>query len=185
MKNNIKNRHKEIYNLVMGLTDINQTYTLVDCACGKGQIYNLFKNNTNFSVLSYDIDENVVKSCIGKGIPAKQANICSLPIKNNAVNIFVCSETLEHLDKDDFLHAAKEIDRVLSEKGGILLITVPATYDATFENSNKMKHKQYISKELILNSLADYVLLKEEIIYKNQKAINDNSGTRLMVLRKY
>ena len=92
-------------------------------------------------VIGYDISKELINSAIHKGVEASEANICDLPCKDGLADVFVCSETLEHLGNIELEQAVGEIKRS-TKKDGIICITVPS--DKTLCLKNK-SHKQYLS----------------------------------------
>jgi len=128
--------------------------TLVDCACGDG--YGAaYLQSAGISVLGFDLDEELIAKTKSRGVGAQVANICKLPCVDNMADIFVCSETLEHLDRDELTKAVFEIKRVTKENG-IICITVPA--DKKICMKNKL-HKQYMSSKDLEGVFSEYRVL--------------------------
>ncbi len=120
--------------------DVKLGSVIVDCACGDGYGSNIL-NSANMNVIGYDISEELVSIATDRGVKANVANICSLPCKNDIAEVFVCSETLEHLDSNELDQAVKEIKRT-TKKNGIICITVPSDSRLCLRNKN---HKQHLS----------------------------------------
>lgn len=175
-------RYNEIYSCVEEVSDTNLPLILVDCACGQGQIIYRFQKYTNFIVKGYDLDPNQIELCLKKNLNVEVGNIKNLSCENESVDIFISSETLEHLDEEEFLLAVQEIDRIL-KPNGILIITVPASKEATFIKKSIL-HKLYISHDKIISSFPSYMVLKEYVKYKSDKRKIQNFGTRIIVLKK-
>lgn len=96
----------------------------VDCACGAGRgvmsVAHLFD-----TVIGIDIDRSAVDHAIMNGLPVIRADICNIPLCNAVVDHFICSDTLEHIEKEQNEAAFMSIARVL-KSNGTLFITVPA-----------------------------------------------------------
>ena len=113
---------------------------VIDCACGDGYGSSVL-NSADMSVVGYDISEELVFTAIDRGVEADVSNICNLPCRDELADVFVCSETLEHLDKQELQDAVKEIKRT-TKKNGIICITVPSDPKICLRNKH---HKQYLS----------------------------------------
>lgn len=113
---------------------------LIDCASGNGAGGRLFMAD-GFNVTCVDNDAATVEKLQGEHINAVRANIIELPFPTDRFDIFISSETLEHLEKKETGQAVKEIRRV-TKKGGIICITVPENKKICLENPF---HKQYLS----------------------------------------
>ena len=87
---------------------------------------------------------------------------------DNFADIFICSETLEHLTRDQSLMASEEIQRVCKE-GGVICITVP-------EDKNKCMlgkgHKQYLSSSDIVFHFSSLEILFEGVYCKKKGKCN-------------
>lgn len=114
--------------------------TVIDCACGDGYGSDIL-NSSDLNVIGFDISEELVCAAIERGIEADVADICNLPCKDSTADVFVCSETLEHLTKPELQDAVSEIKRT-TKKNGIICITVPSDPKLCLQNKN---HKQYLS----------------------------------------
>lgn len=128
--------------------------TVIDCACGDGYGSDVL-NSSGMNVIGYDILDDLVDIAIGRGVEAGVANICNLPCGNEMADVFVCSETLEHLDKHELTKAVDEIKRV-TKKNGIICITVPSDPKVCLRNKN---HKQYLSRKDLEHTFSDCKIL--------------------------
>jgi len=115
--------------------------TIIDCACGDGYGSSIL-NSAGMCVIGYDISEKLVCDAICKDVEADISNICGLPCEDGEADVFVCSETLEHLSKNKLEKAVSEIKRA-TRKNGIICITVPSDPKLCMRNKN---HKQYLSR---------------------------------------
>jgi len=113
---------------------------VIDCACGDGYGSDVIQS-AGMKVIGYDISEELVCLSMDRGVEADVANICSIPCSEDLADVFICSETLEHLDKLELQKAVKEIKRI-TKKNGIICITVPHDRTLCLRNKN---HKQYLS----------------------------------------
>ena len=127
---------------------------VIDCACGDGYGSGIL-NSSDLNVIGFDISEELVCKAIERGVEADVANICDLPCKDSTADIFVCSETLEHLTKDELQGAVSEMKRTI-KKNGIICITVPSDPKLCLQNKN---HKQYLSRADLENLFNDCEIL--------------------------
>lgn len=137
-----KPRNKRYYYILKYLLKYNVKIgsTIIDCACGDGYGSKIL-NSANMNVIGYDISEELIKTSVSREVNSHVANICNLPCEDVIADVFVCSETLEHLDSKELGQAVKEIKRV-TKKNGIICITVPSDPRLCLRNKN---HKQYLS----------------------------------------
>ena len=140
---------------------------IIDCACGDGYGSSVLKQY-NMNVVGYDISENLVSIAIERGVEATVANICDIPCEDNTADVFICSETLEHLEKKELQQAIKEIKRI-TKKDGIICITVPQDSVLCLRNKN---HKQYLSYEDLDNIFNDYKCLFHGVFCKKPGKCN-------------
>jgi len=119
---------------------------IIDCSCGAGT-GTLYLQQYFKTVKAFDISQKVVDKCMEKGVKAQVGNVADLPLPDASVDIFVCSETLEHLRERDSHIAAQEILRVCKD-GALICITVPENRSFCLGNPN---HKQYLSPDDLQN----------------------------------
>lgn len=124
--------------------------TIIDCACGDGYGSDIL-NKSNMKVVGYDISEELVCTAISRNVEADVADICDLPCDDNFADVFVCSETLEHLNHKELKQAVSEIKRT-TKKNGIICITVPSDPVLCLKNKN---HKQYLSLKNLEDAFKD------------------------------
>lgn len=95
--------------------------TFIDIGGAEGYTANLVKQIFNVEVTSTDLSENACKMAKAIfGINAIPADIHSLPFDNNAFDIVLSSETIEHVS--DYKKAIDELLRITKH---VLIITVP------------------------------------------------------------
>jgi ubiquinone/menaquinone biosynthesis C-methylase UbiE len=129
---------------------------VVDCACGLGQ-GTLLLHNSGLTVKGFDISRKIIDKYVKPlGVNAEYADIVDLPLSDSSVAVFVCSETLEHLEKDKCREAAKEIGRVCVESA-LICVSVPL-HKKSLKNPS---HKQYIKADKI-KKLFDFC----DVVYK-------------------
>lgn len=97
--------------------------TILDVGCGEGSLLRMLKDKGN-DVFGIDVSESGQRFCIAKGIECAVIDISSdkFPLKDNAFDIVLCLETLEHIENPH--HCIWEIKRVLKENG-IFIVSIP------------------------------------------------------------
>lgn len=90
---------------------------LLDIGCNDCSITRLLPSS--YEYLGIDLSISAMKE--GKHNQRLEGDACSLPLKDNAVDIAVCSEVIEHLEEPHSL--LKEIARVLKLKGKLVIST--------------------------------------------------------------
>lgn len=150
--------------------------TVVDCACGEGDGTKMLAGK---KIIGVDIDRKKIET-------AKQlsdnmfivGSVCNLPLQSSSVDIFICSETLEHLDARESELAVAEIIRVM-RAGGCLCITVPADKKVCLQNKY---HKRYWSKDDLERSFFSFRVLRFSLFSKNPA--NKKRSNLVMLLTK-
>ncbi|EKD26736.1 MAG: type 11 methyltransferase [uncultured bacterium] len=119
---------------------------MLDVGCGLGYLTSVlgkdyFSAGVDFDLHSLQINKN-------NGLQnMTQSDVINLPFKNNTFDVIICSEVLEHLKDGDDLNLLKELSRVLSEKG-IILITVPSKHGVrTYSKLRNLGHSDPDGKE--------------------------------------
>lgn len=170
-------RYDYIVKQISSFTTIKQ-HNIVDCGCGVGDgTKHLAKEGGE--VIGIDIDKNNIITArkTFANIKFMQGSILSIELEEFWADVFVCSETLEHLSRKNSLLAAQEIKRVCKQ-GAYICITVPNTKKACMANQ---KHKQYLSVDDIVQHFPYCSLIYSSVFYKS---INKNRGNRVVILRK-
>lgn len=150
---------------------------VVDCACGKGIGSNIIRGHGAL-VKGVDIDSNIINLASNNfpEITFVNDNICILSsVPKDSVDIFVCSETLEHLDANESLDAVKSILRVVTN-GGYICVTVPNDESICLSQRNVYNngHKQYLSLDNLINLFSHCTMLYCGLFYKSKKADGAN-----------
>lgn len=175
---NFHKRYDYIINQLRSLTTI-KGKIVVDCACGVGDGSIHFVRSGG-KVYGIDIDNK----CITEGgnafpdIKFIVGSILDVRLPDKYADIFVCSETLEHLTRKESLIASKEIQRVC-KFDAYLCITVPNNKKNCL---SKKLHKQYLSVLDIKNHFPNWKILHNSVFYKNPKN-KKNSGNRVLILK--
>jgi len=99
---------------------------VVDCACGSGESSFIFSNAGADCVVGIDVDAGAVERAKTiyrrPGLEFRAGNGIELPIGNSTADVFVCLETIEHIQEDAlFLDEAWRVLR----PGGTLICSTP------------------------------------------------------------
>ena len=149
----------------------------VDCACGAGKGFKLFKRlGVRKRLISIDIDPLCVSKVRAMGGNARVGNITKLKLEDNLAYMFICSETLEHLTWKEANKAAKEIRRVTIDNG-LIVITVPLDKEDSLLNP---LHKQFLDLDLLKKLFSDLRVVMVEQFRKNKQ----ESGNLIVVFRQ-
>lgn len=140
---------------------------VIDCGCGEG-IGSKYLINNGFKVHSFDLSDDAIDKCRKNGVDAKKEDITNLLIEDNFADIFICSETLEHLDRGQSSMAVIEIKRVC-KKDGIICITVPENKNICLEGNG---HKQYLSRDDLVSCFFELEIIFEGIFCKKMGRCN-------------
>lgn len=165
----------EVLDLYPNVRDIN----ILDCGCGYGEVITLLENK-GFGILGVEKDPLRLAYCWARHMNVKEASVTKLPVKDKIVDVLICSEVLEHLTQEEFGQTISEFNRVL-KKSGILIITTPEREKDILKDP---KHKRLVTFDELKNSFKGFDVLKNEVIYKNQKCRDEDSGNLFLVLRR-
>lgn len=104
--------------------------SLLDIGCNVGDALNFARNLGIKKLYGIEINEMAVETARQRlqetyGIEIYQGSADELPLKDNQVEVALCSEVLEHVPADLRPKVIQETHRVLSNDG-LFLITVPA-----------------------------------------------------------
>jgi SAM-dependent methyltransferase len=99
---------------------------VIDVGCGANLIYDRWLAERGAQIACVDFTFNFL-TFAPRNFSLVQADAASLPFPNGAFDAAICSETLEHIPRDDL--AVGEIARVL-RPGGLLIATVPTLWNA-------------------------------------------------------
>jgi SAM-dependent methyltransferase len=97
---------------------------ILDAGCGTGAILQRLGNSDkNFGI---DLAPEAIAICRERGLEnVRQADICDLPFADNSFDAVICSSVIYHEWVSDVGAAIREMRRVLSP-GGVLIVNVPA-----------------------------------------------------------
>ena len=137
---------------------------ILDAGCGTGGI---LKHLNDYKAYGLDISQEAIKFCrLRKLENVINASISNIPFKDNSFNIIISLDVLYHLGVKDDLKALKELARLLS-RGGTLLLNLPA-YDSLRGKHDKAVHTR---GRYTLGELREKVkacgLIVEKISYRN------------------
>jgi ubiquinone/menaquinone biosynthesis C-methylase UbiE len=154
---------------------------VVDCACGYGKGTKILSEIKGCTVKGFDISPKIIsKYASFQDIDVACADITSLPLNDKSVDIFVCSETLEHLTEKESIKAVSEICRVCKSDAEIC-ITVPFDKRSLKTGS----HKQFISEKKIKKMFNGYdVLHCSYYNLKKRKKTKGVKGNLVIIFRK-
>ena len=161
-----------------------KTGKLLEIGCAYGYFTKYFSEN-GFKAIGIDISSYAIKIAKSK-FPGLKFSIGDIQkrtkFKNGEFDVIVALEVLEHCKK--LKKVLKEIKRIL-KKGGILLISVPATdlQNPTFDKDNT--HIWYLSLKEWKRILekAGFKILKTKVFPKIFKKIKPNWCTVFILLK--
>ncbi|MEO2069398.1 MAG: ubiquinone/menaquinone biosynthesis methyltransferase [Desulfurobacteriaceae bacterium] len=97
--------------------------TVLDLACGTGEISHLFENKTKMTIgLDYSLPMLKVAKSKNKKTIFVQGDALNLPFKDDSFDLVIVSLGLRHFD--DLERSLKEIKRVLKSKGKVRILEV-------------------------------------------------------------
>lgn len=148
---------------------------IVDCACGGGYGASILRDK-GWGVIGFDISPDCIGEAAARGIDVSLSDIRDMQCDDNIADVFICSETLEHLkDGGEMQSAVEEIKRVCKDDG-IICITVPSDREKCLKNPN---HKTYLS-------FADVESLFHEwdVIFKGQFCKKPGRCNNVIIFRR-
>ncbi|MFH1571562.1 MAG: class I SAM-dependent methyltransferase [Gemmatimonadota bacterium] len=98
---------------------------VVDIGCGTGNFLSLA---SGLQASGLDTLAANAAACRARGLWAPVGSITSLPYRSGSLGGVFCAHVLEHLERDELLAAAAEIERVL-RPGGRAVVVVPRPRD--------------------------------------------------------
>lgn len=99
--------------------------TVVDCACGAALGSRRFAAAGAEHVAAFDVDRLNVATISRDGAPRLSfgaGSAASLPLRSGAIDVFICLETIEHVQDDEAV--VKEAARVL-QADGVFICSTP------------------------------------------------------------
>lgn len=115
---------------------------VVDCGCSTGK--RIITVHSRFAkVRCFDVFVSAVAAARARGLDAECGDLRNLPLENKSTDLFICSETMEHLSLEDSKVAAQEIMRATRKW---IVITVPEDKKICLA---KTQHLQYLDRKLL------------------------------------
>ena len=139
--------------------EINQNSTVLDLGCGYCDFVNQISASKKYAV---DSNPESQQYC-GKDVEFLQSSVKSLNLQSNSVDVVFASNLLEHFSDDELQQVLSEIDRVLKDRGRLILIQ-PNYYYAYREYWDDYTHV----KAFTHTSLVDFLKSKN---YKIEKVV--------------
>ncbi|MCI0447017.1 class I SAM-dependent methyltransferase [bacterium] len=138
-------------------SEINENSAVLDLGCG----YCDFINQISASK-KYAVDSNPEsKQYCAKDVEFLQANVTSLGLETNSIDVVFASNLLEHFNNDELQQVFSEINRVLKKHGKLILIQ-PNYYYAYREYWDDYTHV----KAFTHTSLVDFLTSKNYAVTK-------------------
>lgn len=137
---------------------------ILDAGCGTGGI---LKDLEGYKAWGLDISQEAIRFCrLRKLNNVINASISNIPFEDNSFDLIISLDVLYHLGVEDDREALKELTRVLS-KGGTLLLNLPA-YDSLRGRHDRAVHTRH---RYTIDELKEKVktagLVVEKITYRN------------------
>ena len=110
--------------LILKTLTKNNSFSFIDVGCGDGEyLKHIIKyKNKNSAIIGFDISFSYLKRAKIKSQKANfiRGDITNLPVKDNSVDIALCSEVIEHIP--DYKKCLKELFRIAKK---YIIITTP------------------------------------------------------------
>ncbi len=124
-------------------TPIIANKTVLDVGCGRGLNGCLLHGSRDLKdtkLLGIEINEKYIKSCMEHNTYDRiiKHRLPTIPLKNKSVDLILCIEVIEHLNRSDGLKLLKGIDRVCR---GRAIISTPNMFFKTIEGEEEDEHK--------------------------------------------
>jgi SAM-dependent methyltransferase len=138
--------------------------TIYDLGCGTG--HNLIMLQELGEATGIDMSADALAYCRSLGCRSTlEGNLYDLPLADEAADVVVASDILEHLDDD--ARGAAEIRRVLKQDSGVAVITVPAFQWLWGTQDDVSHHKRRYTKGELVGLLERAGLELERATYFN------------------
>lgn len=146
------------------LNDLQPQYKILDVGCGTGINLTYLKAITDF-VIGIDLSKEAIEFCKLRGHKKlSQANVLSLPFKDNSVEIVLALDILEHIENDEL--AIREFKRVLKSEGKLLITTSAFNFLWGMHDDIHHHYRRYTRRELV-NKIKKYNFYIQKISYTN------------------
>lgn len=167
---------KEIYQL-------NKLEFSVDCGCGEGQMLDAISKKSKYTIgcdISFERLKIVKKNMENiSNVFLVCCDINHLPFKEERIDALVCSEVIEHLEKDN--KAIDEISRII-KKGGSIIVTTPSQLSLRENTLNVWNMMIYWYKKMSLNK--EYKKhITQHINLQTKKEIKDKFSPTFYIRR--
>lgn len=140
-------------------SEINQNSVVLDLGCGYCDFINQISASKKYAV---DSNPELQQYC-AKDVQFVQSDVTSLNLDSNSVDVIFASNLLEHFHDDELHRVFSEINRVLKDRGKVILIQ-PNYYYAYREYWDDYTHV----KAFTHTSLVDFLKSKD---YKIEKVV--------------
>jgi len=149
---------------------------VVDCGCGDGEGTIHFVE-LGCNVIGIDLEESKIEMAKSNfpHLDFRVASLLHTGLLDKCADIFICSETLEHLGKNQTLKAADEIKRVCKSYA---CVTVPDNKKICL---SRKEHKQYISQKLLKSLFSGWEIVSNSVFYKDPN--RKDRGNRVMIFK--
>ena len=140
--------------------NLTEKSSVLDIGCGKGfMLHDLVETLPGISVVGIDISDYAIENCIETIKPYLQvADARQLPFPDNSFDIVISITTLHNLDREDFIVAIKEIERV--SKGGSFI-----TLDAYRNEEERLAMEAWNLTALTVMEVDEWKTFFKEIGY--------------------
>lgn len=136
---------------------------ILDAGCGTGA--SILYLEQFGKVYGVDLSPMAVKFCKKRGIKnVTNADVSSLPYKNNFFDLICLMDVIEHIKNDKLV--IDEMYRVL-KPGGILLMTVPALPFIYSQHDKQQGHYRRYSKKKLRRLFKKNIFKEEKITHFN------------------
>ncbi|MDN4164756.1 class I SAM-dependent methyltransferase [Cytophagales bacterium LB-30] len=121
---------------------------VLDIGCGLGDFADLINKE---NIILFDGNPETVEYLTKKGYPKVILGILpEIPVADSSVNIVHCSHIFEHLEPTLLYDSLKEIDRILAEKG-YLIISTPLLWSKFYDDLSHVKpYSSYVFKKYMV-----------------------------------
>lgn len=164
---------------------IHDADVILNIGTGQGYIEN-YENNINFQKwLSLDISLKGLKKIKNRisntSIDFIEANILTLPIKSSSVDVVICMEVIEHIDKRLEKRVFSELKRVTNDSGR-LIVSVPV-FEPRALKSHPVGHLRKFTFDSAINMIKSYGF--KITYYKRIFAFNKNYQIKAYISNRF
>lgn len=169
----IKERQKKYLKFINPLKNLKDEVKALDIGCGRGEWISLLNEN-GFNARGIDVNESMVKVASKKGLNAAVNDALGelRSLEENSLDIITAFQVVEHIKFDDVLELIKEVKRVLTPCG-ILILETPNPENIMVGTQwfyLDATHKNPIPCELLSFATHYYGLERNFIFKTNEKS---------------